>query len=115
MRSTNPLTAVQRFMDKVEMIPFHECWEWMGGKTRGYGRIAVGLKTMTTHRFSYITHNGDVPKGLHVLHSCDNPGCVNPKHLFLGTQKDNMDDMIKKGRGRYGKQQKYNIKGEKND
>ncbi|MCK9416834.1 HNH endonuclease [Candidatus Dojkabacteria bacterium] len=81
----------------------NECWEWLAAKTNGgYGQICgLGL----THRVSYKFFVGPIPKGLFVLHKCDNPSCVNPNHLFLGTQRDNMQDMSKKDRS---------LKGEKN-
>ena len=92
---------VDRFWDKVDVRGGNDCWEWTGGKDRdGYGLI--GLKspwrTRGAHRVSYVIGNGPIPDGLLVLHSCDNPSCVNPAHLFTGTQLDNMRDMIDKGR-----------------
>lgn len=75
------------------------CWEWGGSKsTRGYPLINDNGKTRGAHRVSYEIHRGAIPAAMHVLHKCDNRGCVNPEHLFLGTQQDNMGDMVAKGR-----------------
>lgn len=77
-----------------------DCWEW---KTRispfGYGQFATTEgKTWQAHRFSYQLYKGEIPKNMCVCHTCDNRRCVNPKHLWLGTRNDNIQDMIKKGR-----------------
>jgi hypothetical protein len=76
------------------------CWEWFGHKHNyGYGQFRLkSRKYMYAHRASWIIHFGEIPKGMHVLHKCDNPVCSNPDHLFLGTAKDNMLDAIKKRR-----------------
>lgn len=94
---------LERFWSKVEMIPFHTCWEWIGaGRTGlGYGRIGGGGadgKLLQAHRVSYEIHNGQIPKGFEVCHSCDNPSCVNPHHLFIGPHIDNAKDMVNKNR-----------------
>jgi hypothetical protein len=76
-----------------------ECWEWVGGTNGyGYGAFKLNKRMEHAHRIAYIIQFGDFDQNLHVLHTCDNPPCVNPNHLFLGTQKDNMLDMISKGR-----------------
>jgi hypothetical protein len=88
-----------RYVQKTE-----SCWEWVGNKGRfGYGRIqefGVSGKTVQAHRLSYQMHVGPIPDGLFVMHKCDNPSCVNPGHLQLGTPRDNTQDMIAKGRKR---------------
>ncbi len=76
------------------------CWEWIGCRDKnGYGKTRDADKShIRTHRVSWILHNGPIPEGLWVLHRCDNPPCVRPDHLWLGTAKDNSEDMFKKGR-----------------
>ena len=75
------------------------CWEWLSYKdNNGYGRINYGGKPFLAHRLSYMLKYGDIPAGKVVCHRCDNPGCTNPDHLFLGTQADNVEDMHAKGR-----------------
>lgn len=93
----------QRFWAKVDKSPGYgpsgECWIWIASKTRErYGRIKHGPRQRPAHAVSWEIHNGPVPDGLNVLHRCDYPPCVRPDHLFVGTQADNMRDMISKGR-----------------
>lgn len=99
---TNPWpTARERFEANYERGSDGECWEWLGGKDRhGYGQFRTEKKQHKTmaHRFSYEIHIGPIPDGMKVCHSCDNPSCVNPDHLWVGTQADNVRDMIAKGR-----------------
>jgi len=92
---------IDRFLNKVNKTD--SCWIWLGAKqTSGYGRFYNGdlNKVIGSHQFSYLYFIGQIPNGINVCHNCDNPSCVNPNHLFLGTQKDNLKDMFKKGRGR---------------
>lgn len=77
------------------------CWVWTGAHDqRGYGQMGRDGKTVRSTRVAWELHHGPVPDGLWVLHRCDNPPCVRPDHLFLGTSRDNHNDMWKKGRGK---------------
>lgn len=98
------MNDAERFWAKVDKSG--ECWEWTGGLSNGYGRIRLGGRTgkqILTHRLSYIwKHPLTIDLLEHpdicVCHRCDNPKCVNPSHLFLGSQHDNHNDMVLKGR-----------------
>lgn len=75
------------------------CWEWLGYRdTSGYGWIGINYRIESTHRIAYKIWAGEIPKGLYVLHKCDNPPCFNPEHLFLGSNRDNRVDAVKKNR-----------------
>jgi hypothetical protein len=89
-----------RFLDFVDRASDDECWHWLGATAgNGYGVIRSNTGRMTyAHRLSYVIFHGKIPNGHHVLHHCDNPPCVNPKHLFVGTHLDNVRDMHAKGR-----------------
>lgn len=77
----------------------NRCWVWTGATTnRGYGSINLRRVMVGSHRFAFIVKNGSIPDGSQVLHRCDNPACVNPDHLFLGSRSDNMKDMCSKDR-----------------
>ena len=91
------LSLEDRFWSKVNKNK--SCWEWIGAKfSSGYGVIRVSGKSKRSHRVSYELNVGPIPEGMSVLHKCDNPVCVNPVHLFVGTQQDNMKDRGDKGR-----------------
>lgn len=89
---------MQRFWDKVDISG--NCWEWTAGVWKGgYGEFWFGDRMVQAHRFAYSLIYGPIPEGMCVCHHCDNPGCVKPSHLFLGTQVENQRDSVAKGRG----------------
>lgn len=100
---------LDRFLEKVSQAPGSACWIWRGcfdGDPRSgpnprgqYGRFALdGYHMIAAHRASYLLFNGEIPAGLQVRHTCDNPPCVNPSHLVVGTVQDNADDAVARGR-----------------
>jgi hypothetical protein len=104
-----------RWAKKVIRRGDDECWGWSGSKYQHpitkeptYGAISINGKRTSAHRAVWMHLHGEIPEGMVVMHSCDNPECTNPKHLFLGTYSDNMQDMTNKGRHpgkfRYGEQ-----------
>lgn len=96
--------AGPRFWDKVAVGRPEECWPWKAAFLRsGYGRFVLTVgATVRAHRFAWELTNGPIPDGLVVMHACDNPPCVNPGHLRIGTQADNMGDRAQKGRAPRG-------------
>lgn len=98
---------IDNFWKKVNIKnDWNKCWEWKGTKINNclkkilYGQGYLGNKLHPAHRISWIINCGEIPKGLLVCHTCDNPPCINPNHLFLGTNWDNLEDMFTKGRKR---------------
>jgi hypothetical protein len=91
-----------RFDKKFTSDPKSGCWIWASSRNaKGYGIFWFRGKMVGAHRASYVLFRGEIPDGQLVLHGCDNPPCVNPDHLFMGTHQDNMDDMAAKGRGEF--------------
>jgi hypothetical protein len=95
----------ERFWSKVDRRGPDECWPWVGARLEsGYGRFKLSnqRKLVPAHRFAWELENGDWPEGMFACHHCDNPWCVNPRHVFPGTPLDNMRDMHAKGRAKCG-------------
>jgi hypothetical protein len=91
------MTLNERFWSKVDKTG--DCWIWKGTKTRaGYGVKIINHKAYYVHRLMWGSLNGEIPNGMEICHRCDNPPCIRPEHLFLGSQADNTRDAIKKGR-----------------
>ena len=102
---TKPMSDEQRLCRHVIWCPTSGCLEWTAYRNSlGYGVVGIGSRTdgsrrlVLAHRLSWSVYHGAIPDGLNVLHHCDNPPCINPEHLFLGSHADNNRDMISKGR-----------------
>ena len=86
-----------KLLNRIKKV--NGCWEWQGKITNvGYGEITHERKYVLAHRCSYKTFKGEIPKGMHICHSCDNKKCINPEHLWIGTQQENILDAMSKGR-----------------
>jgi hypothetical protein len=91
----------RRFWAKVQVGASDECWEWTANRMpSGYGHFRIGDRQRRAHRVAWELDNGAIPDGLCVLHHCDNPGCVNTRHLYVGDQKQNAHDRDSRGRRR---------------
>jgi len=90
---------ISRFWSKVDKADDNSCWLWKGARNKkGYGMFRLWPKMIRAHRVAYQLTHGEIQEGLLVCHTCDNPPCCNPSHLFLGTVQDNVNDKMKKGR-----------------
>jgi len=94
----NNIHLLQRMLIERSVVDSKGCWNWTWYKDpNGYGKVTIDLRTWLTHRVSYIVFKGEFPDEMFICHHCDNPSCINPDHLFVGTMSDNMKDAYDKG------------------
>ncbi len=108
-KTTIPSIAkvISRFLSSRTEGGKNDCWNWnKSTNEKGYGQVMCAGKNIKAHKMAYMIHVGDIPDGVSVLHKCDNPRCVNPNHLFLGSQADNINDMYGKKRAIVGSRHK---------
>jgi hypothetical protein len=93
------IANIRRRFEKSIVVQKNGCWLWSGYKNAdGYGVMGIGRKVIKAHRVAYMIYKGEIPEGMNVCHTCDVPSCVNPEHLWIGTQKENVLDMCLKKR-----------------
>ena len=93
-------TIEDAFWSHVIKLGDNQCWSWKGYTMKGYGMFTYKNEQYLAHRISYVIHKGPIPKGMEICHSCDNPICTNPSHLWCGTQLDNIADCVSKKRNK---------------
>lgn len=94
------MPLVERIMQHSMPVPECGCWLWLKSTVKGYGQLTFQKKHLETHRASWIAFRGPIPSGMHVLHRCNTRACVNPDHLYLGTNLDNARDRVAAGTAR---------------
>lgn len=90
-------TIEQRFWEKVDIKNENDCWNWMGCLNKGYGAFTSIRKTVLAYKQAYIFKNGPIPERTYILHKCNNKKCCNPSHLYIGNQRDNLNDSFNAG------------------